>query len=633
MKPHLPLSLLQILCSGFLILGIPAAVWSHAGHGNEFKATGSTSPAGVAVDAQIAQQMGIKIEAVSRQLMQTGIAATGKIEALPSQTVEVTSPIAGTLIKLLVELGDTVSKGDAVAVLSSPELAELGVDADRQRAEGQADTIAATAQLQLAQDNYQRQVTIAEAEIAEAQTQLEAAQARYDRDRNLVNEGGVVAAARETYQRQIEVARAEISQAETELAVAQERYNQDRVLVDGGALPRRQLLESESKLADAKAALTRANNRLSVMDAETAVRQAEVDLPVRDLRESEDLLAQAKAQLTKANQRREVGEAEAAVKTAQAALQVAQARVDLSDGTYASRLRQLGAQPNLDGTVTIAAPISGTVSEQKITLGESVDAAGEPLLRILDNRRVWVTASIYEKDIDRIQEGQSVIVRVESLGKRTFLGQIDRISPTVENTERAIEVRAELENSEGELKPGMFAQVEVATSQSEKPVISIPSSALVSANGKPVVYVQNGSKFAAVDVVLGEKFGDLVEVKLGLFEGDRIVTQGGMLLYAQSLRGGGNAEAEHEHEAEGSLVEKMAIPWNILFLGSMGVGAIGGVAFWLGRRSLSRSDRISSIQVEEEIIWENEVFQTEPIACQSTEEIASDRPPDLSNRF
>jgi membrane fusion protein, heavy metal efflux system len=310
-----------------------------------------------------------------------------------------------------------------------------------------------------------------------------------------------------------------------------------------------------------------------------------VDLPVRDLRESEDLLAQAKAQLTTANQRREVGEAEAAVKQAEAALQVAQARLALSDDTYAARLRQLGALPNPDGTVTITAPISGTVSEQKITLGESVDVAGEPLLRILDNHRVWVSASVYEKDIDRIEEGQRVIVRVESMGKRRFSGSIDRISPTVDLAERAIEVRAELDNSTGELKPGMFAQVEIATGQSQKPVISIVESAIVNTNGKQIVYVQNGRKFEAVDVTLGKKFGEFIEVTAGLFDGDRIVTQGGMLLYAQSLRSGGEHEhtEKNKHSADISAVQRIAIPRTILLLGSAAMGAIALMSFgWDG---------------------------------------------------
>ncbi|HIK50312.1 MAG TPA: efflux RND transporter periplasmic adaptor subunit, partial [Oscillatoriales cyanobacterium M59_W2019_021] len=562
----------RLVLISLLVLTVPELAQAHGGHSQEFEASESVSPTGIAVDAQTAQRMGIRVEPATRELMQTGIQATGKIETMPGNTVEVTSPIPGKIVELLVEPGDEVAKGQAVAVLSSPELAELGVNAQEKRAEAEADVLEAEAQLQLARDNFDRLSNIADAEITQAQTQLQVARERYNRDRSLVEKGGVVAATRESYRRQLEVAAAEIAQAETERAVAQERYDKDRELVEGGALPRREMLESEARLADANAALTRAKGRLSVIEAETAVRQAEMDLPTRDLRESEDLLAQAQAQLTAANQRREVGEAQAEIQKAEAALQVAQARLQLSDGTYAARLRQVGAVANPDGTVTIVAPIGGTVSDRTITLGESVEASGEPLMHILDNTLVWATANIYEKDIDRIQEGQSVIVRVNGLD-RTFSGTIDRISPTVDEERRVIQVRAALENDRELLKPGMFANLEIATSRSSEPVLSIPMSALVEANGQQLVYVENGQNFEPVEVELGEKFGDRVQVKSGLFEGDRIVTQGGMLLYAQSLRGGGQ---KHDSKPEETITTSPSFPiWMWVPIGGA-IAALGG---------------------------------------------------------
>lgn len=586
---------------GLLILGTPELAVAHAGHGNEFGSSQSVSPTGIKVDASTAERMGIKVEPVTQKLMETGIQATGKIETLPGNLVNVTSPIPGKIVELLVELGDMVAKGQVVAVLSSPELAELGVNAEEKRAEAEADVLQAEAELKLARENYTRLSNIAEAEMAEAQTQLEAAQERYDRDRHLVDEGAVVAATRSSYQRQVEVATAEIAQAETELAVAQERYDKDRELVEGGALPRRQMLESQTRLAEANAELTRAKGRLSVMEAETAVRQAEMDLPTRDLRESEDLLAAAQAQLTKANQRREVGEAEAAIQKAEAALQVAQARLALSDGTYAARLRQVEAVANADGMVTIVAPIGGTVSERMITLGESVEESGEPLMQILDNTQVWVTANVYEKDIDRIREGQTVVVRVNGLN-RTFSGTVDRISPTVDEEKRVVQVRAKLENDREVLKPGMFANLEIATSQTSEPVLAIPTSALVAANGKPLVYVENGNSFEPVDVVLGEKFGDAVQVESGVLDGDRIVTQGGMLLYAQSLRGNGD---KHQVKPEETVVKSTVFPmWTIGAIAGA-IGVIGGGAFWLGRRS---KIRVHSPSLED---WEDELVAEE----------------------
>ncbi len=68
-------------------------------------------------------------------------------------------------------------------------------------------------------------------------------------------------------------------------------------------------------------------------------------------------------------------------------------------------------------------------------------------------------------------------------------------------------------------------------------LLAIPSSAVVDANGKKLVYVQNGDAFQPVEVTLGQTSGDMVEVKTGLFEGDLAVTQRAPQLYAQSLRG------------------------------------------------------------------------------------------------
>jgi membrane fusion protein, heavy metal efflux system len=603
------------LLIGLLVVGTPELAVAHAGHGNEFGSSQSVSPTGIEVDAPTADRMGIQVEPVTQKLMETGIQATGKIETLPGNTVEVTSPIPGKIVELLVEPGDVVAKGQTVAVLSSPELAELGITAQEKRAEAEADVLEAEAELQLARENYTRSSNIAEAEIAEAQTQLEAAKARYDRDRDLVDEGAVVAATRESYQRQVEVATAEIAQAETELAVAQERYDKDRELVEGGALPRRQMLESQARLADANAALTRAQGRLSVMEAETAIRQAEMDLPTRDLRESEDLLAAAQAQLTTANQRREVGETEAAIQKAEAALQVAQARLALSDGTYTARLRQVEAVANADGRVTISAPIGGTVSERTITLGESVQESGEALMKILDNSRVWVTANVYEKDIDRIQEGQTVVVRVNGLN-RTFSGTVDRISPTVDDEKRVIQVRAALENDRELLKPGMFANLEIATSRTSEPVLSIPTSALVEANGQQLIYVQNGQSFEPVEVELGDKFGDRVKVKSGLFEGDRIVTQGGMLLYAQSLRSGGQKQ---DSQPEIRAVNSTSFPrWMLVPI----VGAIVGIgvgSFWLGRRSRIGGSSTSFEDWEEELVAEEVLIEEQVSAISKSD--------------
>ncbi|MDZ8055153.1 MAG: efflux RND transporter periplasmic adaptor subunit [Aulosira sp. ZfuVER01] len=487
-----------------LILANPAVVLAHAGHGNEFhaasEATQTATP--IQVDDQTAKRLGIKVEPVKRQPLAVGIKTTGQIETLPSQKVEVNTPIAkAKVVELLVEPGATVKKGQPVAIVSSPDLVELRVNSQEKLAEGQADLQQALADLKLGQQNRDRYQQIAASEIAQAQTQV---------------------------------------------AFAQEKYNKDKQLANAGALPQRTALESQTQLA------------------------------------------QAKAELTKANSRREVIEAENQLKRAASAVQVAKSRIQLSNTTYQTRLSQLGTRANAQGLVTVVSPISGKVADREVTLGQSFEDTGGKLMTIVNDSRVFATANIYEKDLNKVRIGQRVSIKVAAVPNRTFTGRITRIGSVVEGDTRVVPVQAELENSGGLLKPGMFAELEVLTDQTSSAILAIPSAAVVEANGKKQVYLQNGDAYQPVEVSLGQTSGDMVEVKTGLFEGDLIVTQRAPQLYAQSLRGGGKAE---EHGSRGA-EEKQAIsnPSVPLWMGVGGGAALFGVAFmagafWSGRRS------------------------------------------------
>ncbi len=349
----------------------------------------------------------------------------------------------------------------------------------------------------------------------------------------------------QNYQRYLQITAAEIAQAQSQLAFAQERYDKDKVLATEGALPRRQALESQTQLA------------------------------------------QAKAELTKASSRREVIEAQAQVKRAQSAVEVAKSRIRLSNTAYQTRLSQLGNRANAKGLVIVTAPISGRIVDREVTLGQSFQDAGGKLMTIANDSQVFATANVYEKDLNLIKAGQEVSVKIASLPNRTFTGRIAVISSVVEGETRVVPVKAELDNSGGQLKPGMFAQLEVSTNQTSKNILAIPNSSVVEANGKQLVYVKNGDGYQAAEVTLGQTSGDLVEVKSGLFEGDSIVTQRAPQLYAQSLRGGskaeeGEAKAEEPISSTNGVSNNSQLPWWVFILAG---GAFSFGTFWVGRRT------------------------------------------------
>lgn len=567
-------------------------VLAHAGHGNEFHQSGGDAdrtPASIAVDTETSKRIGIKVEPVKAQRLSVGIKTTGQIETLPNQKVEVRAPVSGTVVELLVKPGDKVSKGQTLAVLSSSELGQLRVESIAKRAESEGNLQQAQADFKLAQENYDRQLQISAAEIAQAKTQLTAAIKQYQQEQELINNRSVVKVAKENYQRQVEISQAEIARAETELTVAKEQFDRDQQLVEAGAIARRTMLESQAHFAEAKAAVAKAKSRPEVIKSEAEIKQAEVDLPMRELRDSQGKVAEAKAQLTKALSGREVLEAEAQLKRAKAALEVAQSRVRLSSSAYQARLQQLGISANDQGLVTVVAPIAGAIADREITPGESVNSAEKPLMSILNDSTVFATANIYEKDLDRVKQGQELTVKIASFPNRTFRGKISFIGSTVEGESRAVPVKALLDNPEGILKPGMFAELEIFTDKTAINILAIPVSAVVEANGKQLVYVKNGDAFQAMEVALGQTSGDLVEIKSGLFEGDAIVTQRAPQLYAQSLRGG-NKQSKVEENPKVTEVKLNSFPVPV-WAGIGGGIAIASLtfaagAFWGNRRKL-----------------------------------------------
>jgi membrane fusion protein, heavy metal efflux system len=351
--------------------------------------------------------------------------------------------------------------------------------------------------------------------------------------------------AQQNYQRWQEIAAAEIAQAQSQVAFAQEKYQKDQELADAGALPRRNVLESQTQLA------------------------------------------QAEAQLTTANSKRDVIAAQNQVQRAQAAVEAAKSRVNLSKTTYQTRLQQLGIRSNPQGLVTITAPISGTVAEREVTLGQSFSDAGERLMTIVNDSRVFATANIYEKDLERVRIGQQIRVKIPSVPERIFTGRITVIDSVVADATRVIPVKAEINNPGGILKPGMFAQLEVLTDETSPPVLAIPSSAVIEANNITQVYIQNGNTYQPVEVTLGETSGDMVEVKTGLFEGDLIVTQRANQLYAQSLRAGTSTPHEHEHTPVNTETPTSNLPlWLIAIAGGSAIACLAFItgAFWTNRR-------------------------------------------------
>lgn len=194
----------------------------------------------------------------------------------------------------------------------------------------------------------------------------------------------------------------------------------------------------------------------------------------------------------------------------------------LNMGLSPQELQQMEHGSHLEGhKYLLRAPLSGTVVNQKIVLGQGV-AAGDELFEIVDTSRVWVFANLPIEQARRFKEGDQG--EVLPRGGEPITARLTYIAPVADATTRTIRVRFDVENSKGRLKPNEYVDVRLIDQQ--QPVLSIPLSALTMVEGVRGVFVQRETGYDFVVIDTGQEGGGLVEVTRGLKLGEHVVTEG-----------------------------------------------------------------------------------------------------------
>jgi RND family efflux transporter MFP subunit len=183
--------------------------------------------------------------------------------------------------------------------------------------------------------------------------------------------------------------------------------------------------------------------------------------------------------------------------------------------------------------LTLYTPVTGVVLEKKAVQGMRF-MPGDTLYQIADLSSVWVLADINEQDIGQVLVGSQAQVNIDTYPDKTFYGKVSFIYPTLNPATRTVQVRIELSNSEGLLKPSMYARVTLPTG-SNIPVLTVPTSSVIDSGTRQVVLIQQGEgRFAPRTVKLGHRSDDYVEVLDGLAKGEQAVTSALFLIDAES---------------------------------------------------------------------------------------------------
>jgi membrane fusion protein, heavy metal efflux system len=195
----------------------------------------------------------------------------------------------------------------------------------------------------------------------------------------------------------------------------------------------------------------------------------------------------------------------------------------------------LSKKTDLAATFSLNSPIDGIVVERNATIGASVGTDAN-LFKIIDLSQVWIDANVFEKDLQRVRPGQEVKLTVPAFPQTTFSGKVIFVDSVVNPETRTVNVRTEVANPDGRLKPDMFANVQIVTDVN-RAAISIPQSAVLNDEGKSIVFVADSNGYKKRQVQPGIQNNDRVEIVDGLNAGDRVVVKGNYLLLEQSKPG------------------------------------------------------------------------------------------------
>ena len=253
----------------------------------------------------------------------------------------------------------------------------------------------------------------------------------------------------------------------------------------------------------------------------------------------------------------------------------------------------------------LLAPTSGVVIEKQVNEGDYVEK-GQPLLTIADLSKLWLMLDAYESDLPWLRYGQTVNFTVQAFPGQVFTGRIALFEPELDRQSRTVRIRVNVDNVQGELKPGMFAKgivdVKVAEGgrvhapdlagkwispmhpeivkdgpgscdvcgmdlvpaetmgyvelpQGEAPLV-IPTSAVLRTGKRAVVYVESETSedptFEGREITLGPRAGNVFLVEAGLEENARVVTNGAFkidsALQIQARPSMMSMESSREHE-------------------------------------------------------------------------------------
>jgi Cu(I)/Ag(I) efflux system membrane fusion protein len=183
-------------------------------------------------------------------------------------------------------------------------------------------------------------------------------------------------------------------------------------------------------------------------------------------------------------------------------------------------------------TLALFSPVNGYVVQKAAVQGMKVQP-GEKLFDLVDTSTVWVVSDIYEQDLALVRIGQKAEITLDFLPGKVFTSTIEYVSPLLAGETRTAKARFTLDNQDGNLKPQMFANVEIKISLGQRLVV--PDTAVIDTGARQLVYVDKGDGyFEPRTVSVGVKAEGMAEILSGMRAGEQVASAATFLIDSEA---------------------------------------------------------------------------------------------------
>lgn len=429
----------------------------------------------------------VEVQELESTSMQKTVSYAGKIAA--NQTVNVTSKASGKVKTIMHDVGDYVKKGDVLFTIDTKDIEDQIAQLEASLQVSQASVNTAQTALSQSTDGGQAQTAQLQLEkaVENAQKSMETAQIAVDNS-NVA----------------IENARASVATAKASYDDYAKKYNDYKTMYDGGVISKSDFDAIELAYTTSKNSYDQVCNSLS--QAENGLISAQ-----NQYEQAQNAYNQAKDSLdiylskTKNDNRTTAANG---VRSAEAGRNSVQTQINI-------------LRSNLPD-YTVTSPISGVISERNLEETNMVSAAAVPFV-ITDTQTVTVDVNVSEKIINNIKVGDTTKVTLSSEDD-TLTGKIKTIN-TVADSTGTYAVQVSVENKDGKLKPGMFANISFVSQQSDNTIV-VPINTVIEKNDKKYVFTVTDNVANLKEVTTGLDDGNNIEITSGIETGEKVVVKG-----------------------------------------------------------------------------------------------------------